>query len=84
MLATDEAVIVFPDTAIVTGLLMMDVCVAGTEIQNRRQFADVWIRRPDGWRLGLYFGAMSETTSKEIQNEIQAGITRALAEKGIS
>jgi ketosteroid isomerase-like protein len=75
----DEDVAVFPGFAVVTGLLLMRVMVAGENIFNRRRFADIWIKRSDGWRLAVYYGVMVESDASEIQAEIEAGVRRALA-----
>jgi len=80
-----EDVVLFPGMAIVTGTLVMKVRVAGEEILNRRALVDVWVERPEGWRLGFYSGTMlSQGSQDEIQREIKAAVRRALIEAGVA
>jgi len=78
----DEDIVVFPDTAIVTGVMSVRVrVVGGEELTTKRRLVDVWIRRPGGWKLGMYIGTMmAHGSPAELDAEIQAEVQRKARE----
>ena len=55
----DEDVVMFSETAIVTGIMTLKVRVMDGQVQEmKRRIVDVWIRRAGRWRLAFYCGTL--------------------------